>query len=103
MTSVAFEKPLPQLEATLDAPPDLIRLGARIERPLTRAILSRWEPATYTGAGWRVSLDAPPEGPAVLVWRTGDPEPPSFEFFVELPESAVASGLHPAYVHQVVG
>lgn len=75
--------------ATLVAPsvlPDST-MGARIEVPYTRAIVSYWRPAAYdevTGL-WTVVLDSPPAaGDYQLVWRTNDPEPPELEYFIPL-------------------
>lgn len=36
-----------------------VRLGARVEVPVTRAIVSRWRPATRDGALWEVTLETP--------------------------------------------
>lgn len=69
-------------------------LGARIEVPLTRAIVAYWRPAAYDPIAdqWTVVLDPPLDGGEYnLVWRTGDPEPPAFEVFIPL--SMVRSGL----------
>lgn len=62
-----------------------IPLGARVEVPVTRAIVSAWRQATLEGAIWSVTLDAPLDpGSYELVWRTGDAEPPAFEAFLPL-------------------
>lgn len=62
-------------------------LGARIEVPVTRAIVSYWRRARLdelTGE-YVATLDAPPAaGEYNLVWRTGDPEPPAYETFIPL-------------------
>lgn len=91
MTSVAFEPPLPQLEAALAATladPRPQPFGARIETVGVRAIISRWERAVLTDGVWRVSLDAPigpvEAGMYQIVWRTQDPDPPTVEIFVPL-------------------
>lgn len=60
------------------------RLGARVETPVVRAIVSYWRVATLTGGLYTVTLDAPlSPGAYELVWRT-DEDPPSFETFVPL-------------------
>lgn len=67
-------------------------LGARVEVPVTRAIVSAYQLATRDGAAWTVELDGPLEaGEYQLVWRTNDPEPPEFETFVPL--IAVGAGV----------
>lgn len=68
-------------------------LGARIERPVTREIVSYWREATFDGgATWTVEIEAPVDpGEYLLVWRTGDPEPPEYEAFIPL--TAVAAAL----------
>lgn len=63
-------------------------LGARVEVPVTREIVSYWRAATLDGGVWSVELDAPvTSGEYLLVWRTGDPEPPEFEAFIPLTAS----------------
>jgi hypothetical protein len=69
-------------------------LGARIEAPVTRAIVSAWMPATLQGAIWTATLDAPlAPGIYQLVWMTTDPGDtvddgpgtgPEFEVFVPI-------------------
>lgn len=51
--------------ATLVGPAGIERLnlGARIEVPVTRAIVCYWRPATRSGIVWSVDLDAPPTAP----------------------------------------
>jgi hypothetical protein len=47
--------------------------------------------ATLDGALWSVELDAPVDpGDYLLVWMTGDPEPPEFEAFLPLMVTAAA-------------
>lgn len=60
--------------------------GARIEVPVTRAIVSYWREATLVGGAWTIEdLETPVDpGEYQLVWRTGDPEPPAFEVFIPL-------------------
>lgn len=71
--------------ATLPAPGGVTGMGARIEVPITRAIVSAWRPAVLEGSTWIVTLEAPvAAGEYLLVWRTGDPEPPGYEAFVPL-------------------
>lgn len=80
------------LTTTLIAPAgDITGLGARIEVPATRAIVSAWTAATQQGATWTVTIDPPPTaGDFELVWRTSDPEPPDYEAFIPL--TVVAAG-----------
>lgn len=73
--------------ATHAAPAAVGDLGARIEAPVTRAVVSAWTRATFdaTTGLWAVVLDPPPDlGSYLLVWRTGDPEPPDYEVFIPL-------------------
>lgn len=59
-------------------------LGARVEEPITRAIVSSFHMATLTGAIWSVSLDSPLQpGNYDLVWMTPN-DPPSFIAFAPL-------------------
>lgn len=77
----------PSLTATLLAPADVGGLGARVEVPFTRAIVSAWHAAAWDPVSgvWSVTLDTPPaQGEFNLVWRTGDPEPPAYEAFIPL-------------------
>lgn len=77
------------LTVTLQAPPGITELGARLEAPGTRAVVSRYRRATLAGGLWIVTLDGPTtSGLVLLVWRTPDPEPPMFETFV-----AVTAGV----------
>lgn len=75
--------------ATLVAPGVLpaADMGARIEVPITRAIVSYYRLAAYdpvTGV-WTVVLDSPVAlGEYNLVWRTNDAEPPEMEVFIPL-------------------
>lgn len=79
--------------ATLPAPPDIAGLGARVEIPVTRAIVSFWRPATLTNAVWSVTLDPVVDvGDYELVWRTNDGDPPEFETFVPLTVTAAVAG-----------
>lgn len=67
-------------------------LGARIEVPVTRAIVSAWVAASLDGSVWTATLEAPvTPGEYLLVWRDGGPEPPVFETF--LPLIVVAAGV----------
>jgi hypothetical protein len=73
-------------------------IGARVEVPQTREIVSFWRPATSEdGITWTVTLDAPlTVGDYLLVWRTGYPDgtqayapggpfpDPTYEIFVPL-------------------
>lgn len=70
--------------ATLPAPPGVTGMGARVEAPVTRAIVSSWRPASLDNGNWVVTLDTPADaGEYLLVWRTSSPEP-GFETFVPL-------------------
>lgn len=78
-----------EVVATLAAPSPLpsARMGARIETPVTRAIQSYWRPALLdeVAGAWVVHLEPPvAAGDFLLVWRTGDAEPPEMEVFVPL-------------------
>jgi hypothetical protein len=91
--AVAGQEFTAQLDET--AIPDI---GARVEVPQTREIVSFWRPATSEdGTTWSVTLDSPPEpGDYVLVWRSGAPDgtqsyapmgpfpDPTYEIFVPL-------------------
>lgn len=73
-----------QLQAPA-APP--ANMGARIEVPYTRAIVSYWRPAVLDEVTniWSVELERPVDaGDYLLVFRTGDPEPPEMEVFFPL-------------------
>jgi hypothetical protein len=77
-------------DATLVAGPGMTpgegwpTFGARIERPVTRAIVSPFQTAALDGGLWVATLDAPlDEGSYLLVWMTTE-DPPSFEAFVPL-------------------
>lgn len=102
-----FAAPGAQFTATLIDPSGLgdLRLGARIEVPVTRAIVGYWRPATLTGFIWSVQLEAPPAAPQRppelggnsdpaltralaagqfnIVWMDGGPVP-AVEIFVPL-------------------
>jgi len=82
------------LVATLVAPGVLpaFPVGARVEVPVTRAIVAYWRAAAYdseTGV-WTVDFSDSPllVGEYNLVWRDSGPEPPEFEVFVPLAVSA---------------
>lgn len=71
-----------------DHPP----LGARVEVPVTRAIVSAWVAASLDGVVWSAEVEAPVSpGDYLLVWRDGGPEPPVFETF--LPLVVTAAGV----------
>ena len=88
--------------------PPGVNLGARIEVPVTRAIVGNWVPAQLSGIVWSVDLDAPPlqvgsqvygyggypalqaaldAGEFNIVWMDGL-DPPSCEIFVPLVTTA---------------
>jgi hypothetical protein len=80
-----------------------LHVGARIEVPVTRAIVGYWQPASLVGATWTVTLEAPPSIPQSsldlgqyptltaelatgefnIVWMD-DRDPPAFEIYVPL-------------------
>jgi hypothetical protein len=89
-----------QVVATLLSPgvPADAPLGARIEAPITRAIVAYWRPAAYDPIAdvWTAVLEPPLDaGEYNLVWRTGDPEPPAFETFIPLSMVAASALLAP--------
>jgi hypothetical protein len=73
---------------------DITGLGARVEVPVTRAIVTAFVFAARDGATWTVTLDPPVDpGDYELVWRTSDPEPPDYETFIPL--TVTAAGVTP--------
>lgn len=81
---VVHQQPVTAINA---APSTLVGLGARIEVPVSRAIVSafRWASIDPDTGAWTVTLDAPPAlGTYNLVWRTDDAEPPDYEVFIPL-------------------
>ncbi len=96
--------PLWQVEASstftaaLVMPAGLVNdLGARIEVPVTRAIVGAWTVATLDTDGVTaiVTLEAPPDpGAYNVVWRTDDPhDPPQYEAFIPLIVTAAGVAL----------
>ncbi|HEY3021807.1 MAG TPA: hypothetical protein VGJ32_16530 [Solirubrobacteraceae bacterium] len=85
-----------EFTATLLAPDTVTGLGARAEVPVTRAIVAYWQAGVRdpdTGV-WSVTLDGVVAvGDYLLVWRTGDPDPPDYEVFVPLTVVAAAAGV----------
>ena len=91
--------------ATLVAPSVLpaYPMGARVEVPVTRAIVAYWRPAAYdpvTGV-WTVVFPADNDPLALgeynLVWRDSGPEPPELEVFIPLSiASTNGAGVVPA-------
>ena len=79
--------------ATLIDPPEApATFGARVEVPLTRAIVSAYHLAVLDAGVWTVELDAPlTAGEYLLVWRTPDPEPPDVEVMLPLVASSTAA------------
>jgi hypothetical protein len=68
----------PITSTLIDPAGDYDRLGARIEVPITEAIVSPWQDAVLTGAIWEVTLDPLLEaGDYLLYWMTPD-SPASF-------------------------
>lgn len=92
--------------ATLVAPVGLSGdwpLGARIEVPVTREIVSFWRVGSLSASGdeWQVATEAPiAAGDYNLVWRTGDPEPPEYETFIPL--HVTISGVVAAVPYDIV-
>jgi hypothetical protein len=84
----------------IDPAGDYDRLGARIEVPITEAIVSPWQDAVLNGAIWTVSLDPLLEaGDFLLYWMTPD-DPPSFREPVPItavPASAAGSSEIPDF------
>jgi len=65
----------------IDPAGDFDRMGARVEEPITEAIISPWQDALLSGGVWTVTcdsiLDPPGPGDYLLYWMTPD-DPPSF-------------------------
>jgi hypothetical protein len=79
----------PVTASTLDPPGGVYGLGfgARIEVPVTRAIVSPYELAAFnSGNGtWTVTLDPVINpGAYLFVWRTDDAEPPFYEAYIPI-------------------
>lgn len=73
---------------TLVSPPQTVLrgqpLGARVEEPITHAIISAYHQATLNGSTWTVTLDSPLQaGSYDLVWMTPD-SPPSYIAYAPL-------------------
>jgi hypothetical protein len=67
-------------------------LGARVERPVTRAIASPFGMAELSGGLYTVTLDAPVDpGSYQMVWLTID-DPPTYQAFVPLIATASVQG-----------
>jgi hypothetical protein len=91
-----------QITARLPDPPGGLPagmlLGARVEMPYTRAIVSAYQRGTLDPAAgeWLVTLEGPLTASVYeLVWRTDDAEPPYYEVFVPLtvvPLSSAGNG-----------
>ena len=84
-----------QITASINDPPGGldpgVTLGARVEIPVTRAIVSYYQRAALSGGIWTVTLDGIPEpGFFNFVWRTDDAEPPDYEVFIPI---AIASSI----------
>jgi hypothetical protein len=93
-----------RVSAFLPAPadPSPYYMGARVEVPYTREVVSSWQVATVEDTGdalrWVVDLDPPALGAGdyILMWRTGDPEPPDME--VPVPLMVVPANLLPPLI-----
>jgi hypothetical protein len=79
-----------------------LKLGARVETPYTRAIVSAYQRGTLANGQWTVTVDGVLEaGGYLFVWRTDDAEPPYYEVFLPIeivPEGATSadgSGVYP--------
>jgi hypothetical protein len=69
-------------------------LGARVEVPVTRAIVSAYQRATLSGGVWTVTLDGVLEsGGFEFVWRTDDAEPPYYEAWIPLMIAGASAGV----------
>lgn len=85
MQQVAGQPFTAKLAAHLDA----IGVGARVEVPVTRALVAEWRPAALTEPPAALAWDVPfgdgivLPGEYQLVWRP-DGDPPAFEVFVPL-------------------
>lgn len=91
----------PLVATLVDPAGDIEYLGARVEVPVTRAIVSFWQEAILVGATWTVTLETPVDpGDYLLVWRTGDPEPPEYETFIPL--TVVLPGIEAPVVFPLV-
>jgi hypothetical protein len=80
----------------IDPAGDYSRMGARVEEPITEAIVSPWQDATLSGGVWTVTcdgiLDPPGPGDYLLYWMTPD-DPPSFR--TPLPLTVVPQSIVP--------
>ena len=95
------------ITAAIDDPPGEfgpgVTLGARVEMPYTRAIVSYYQRATQDPQTrvWTVTLEGVPfTGMFQFVWRTDDAEPPEYEVMLPILVSASAlpaGGLQPVY------
>jgi hypothetical protein len=71
------------------------KVGARIEVPYTRQIVSRWREAEHDEPAntWTVTLDGvQAQGTYQLVWMTSDPKPPELRIFLPLLVGVGADG-----------
>jgi hypothetical protein len=73
-----------------------VGIGARVEVPGTRAIVSAFQPAMLSGFVWFVTLEAPVDpGAYNLVWMDGA-TPPSYESFTPLAVLPTGAAAGPA-------
>jgi hypothetical protein len=83
-----------QITASLADPPGGLyglQLGARVEVPVTRAIVSAYQRGVLSAGIWTVTLEGLLEpGGYQFVWRTDDAEPPYYEAWI--PITALAAG-----------
>lgn len=76
-----------QITASLADPPGGLHnpLGARVEVPVTRAIVSPYQGAALSGGVWTVTLDGVlSPGFFNFVWLTSDAEPPEYEVTIPI-------------------
>jgi hypothetical protein len=88
-TTVGWQVPVgAQITASLADPPGGLYgnvLGARVEVPITRAIVSAYQRATLSAGVWTVVLEGVlAAGAYNFVWRTDDAEPPYYEAYIPL-------------------
>lgn len=80
----------------IDPAGDYARMGARVEEPITEAIISPWQDAALSGGVWTVVCDAilDPPGPGdyLLYWMTPE-DPPLFR--TPLPLTVIPQSVLP--------
>jgi hypothetical protein len=80
----------------IDPAGNYTRMGARVEVPITEAIVSPWQDAALSGGVWTVTcdgiMDPPGPGDYLLYWMTPD-DPPSFR--TPLPLTVIPQSVVP--------